>query len=94
MCKFCKTITIVNLGAIWRLQVRSSDSRSVIRIVLPGPLSDFLKNVYLSLVMHLVALLPGVHRGIGGLGIAGARQDCCNVHQFWQSCSQGCELLH
>ena len=45
----------------------------MIRIVLPAPLSDALRNVYLSFAMHVMTLLPMIHRGIGGLGIASAR---------------------
>ena len=45
----------------------------ICRIVLPAPLSDALRNVYLSFAMHVMTLLPMIHRGIGGLGIASAR---------------------
>ena len=46
----------------------------MLRIVLPAPLSDVLRNVYLSFVMHVTTLIPSIHRGIGGLGIAIARK--------------------
>ena len=46
----------------------------MLRIVLPPPLSDVLNYVYVSLVMHTVAMVAGNHRAIGGLGIAAARQ--------------------
>ena len=67
-------INILSMTGLRALGCRSIRIHAfVIRIVLPAPLSDALRNVYLSFAMHVMTLLPMIHRGIGGLGIASAR---------------------